>query len=169
MQKYCWSVRNFIWKNMLKDLHLSLKEGRLIFNSRVILKGISHMKSRIDSRAKNKTWIPKCPLGKQHSHFLAQANFLLVLYATDYVARWLAWTLSNSRQMSFKNYLSRTYWTGLVFRVLMEGLTGQDLFFECWWKVNTEEPPQITTPINPDLSLSIVTKLKILLKILTSL
>ena len=153
MQKYCWSVRSFIWKNMLKDLHLRLKDGRLIFNSRVILKGISHTKSRIDSRAKNKTWIPKCPLGKQHSHFLAQANFLLVLYATDYVARWLAWPLSHSRQMSFT----------------CPGLTGQDLFFECWWKVNIEEPPQITTPINHDLSLPIVTKLKILLKILTSL
>ena len=54
-------------------------------------------------------------------------------------------------------------------KITCPGLTGQDLFFECWWKVNIEEPPQITTPINHDLSLSIVTKLKILLKILTSL
>ena len=107
---------------MLNDFILRLKDGRLIFNRRVILKDISHIKCRrIDSRTKNKTWIPKWPLGNQLSHFFAQAHFLLALYATDFVRGWPAWTLSHSRQMCFKNYLSRTYWTGLVFWVLING------------------------------------------------
>jgi len=150
MQKYCWSVRGFIWKYMLKDFILRLKDGRLVFNRRVILKDISHIKSRINSTATNKTWIPKCPLGKQLSHFFflprptSCLSYMLLIMLQD--------DLPGLFPIPGK-------W---ALKITCPGLTGQNLFFECWWKVNTEEPPPKNHPHYPDLSLSIVTKLKIL-------